>query len=101
MKIQRQERGEDYYFIGARKLEVIKTKDWYFYSDNGRWDEGNYFLSAKAANACRMKLQSLFPELFEKIAREEAHEGGPFVSNEEYEKIVPIIKKFRNARRLD
>ena len=42
----------EYHFISLRYWKIVPTKDYYFYSDNQRFAEGNYFTDVNVARAC-------------------------------------------------
>lgn len=44
--------GSEYHFISLRYWKIVLTKDLYFYSDNERFAEGNYFTDVNVARAC-------------------------------------------------
>ena len=61
MNIERLIKGDHYYFIlGIEKVTL--TRDEYFWSDNLRWEEGNYFITKDAASACFIRLAEKFKE---------------------------------------
>ena len=44
--------GSEYHFISLRYWKIVLTKDLYFYSDNKRFAEGNYFTDVNVAREC-------------------------------------------------
>lgn len=64
--MKRVEKGEVYYFISLQKLKLCSTHDWYFFSDNEKWEDGNYFTDAALAKACADEVQEYALPLQEK-----------------------------------
>ena len=44
--------GSEYHFISLRYWKIVLAKDLYFYSDNERFAEGNYFTDVNVAREC-------------------------------------------------
>ena len=67
MKAERQQRHADYYFIQPSTLKATRTRDEYFESDDQRYYDENYFITAEAARACAADIQDQFGDTFAEL----------------------------------
>lgn len=66
-RIKRLDRGVLMYFINMRDYKVCQTADWYFPTDDERWESGNYFPDAKAAKECAATIKEEYGERLETL----------------------------------
>lgn len=67
--MERFKKGVSYAYVSISHWKVCVTHDYYFDSDNERYEQGNYFQSSKAAGVCFTEIAETYGDRIHELKK--------------------------------